>query len=59
MIQQASELSSEPRLQQFFGDHEQKNLDTVYINVWRPLFYPGAWTPVKLEDIASFPYYNG
>ncbi|UCE75891.1 MAG: hypothetical protein JSU62_08375 [Gammaproteobacteria bacterium] len=58
MIQQAAEHSADARLQRLFGRYEEKRIGKAYGNIWRPLFYPGTWTPVKFEDIASFPDYN-
>ena len=58
MIQQAAELSHDPRLKELFQRYEQRYLRAAHDNRWRPLFYPGTWVPVKFEDIASWPYYN-
>jgi len=58
MIQQAANVSGDQRLQRLFADYEQRYLKNRSTSLWRPLFYPGAWTPVRFEDIASFPYYN-
>jgi len=53
MIQQAAERSGDRRLKQLFERYEQRYLREAYDNRWRPLFYPGTWTAVRFEDIAS------
>jgi len=58
MIQRAAELSDDRRLKQLFERYEQRYLREAYNNPWRPLFYPGTWTAVRFEDMASWPYYN-
>ena len=58
MLQQAAQHSADSRLQRLFGKYEEKQLKKAYGNVWRPLFYPGTWTPVRFENIASLPDYN-
>lgn len=58
MVQQAANISSDQRLQRLFADYEQRYLKNRSTNLWRPLFYPGTWVPVRFEDIASYPDYN-
>ena len=58
MIQQAAEVSGDPRLQNLFAAYDQRYLEKSRNNRWRPLFYPDSWVAVRFEDIASFPYYN-
>ncbi len=58
MVQQAADISDDQRLQRLFEDYEQRYLKNRAINLWRPLFYPGTWIPVRFEDIASYPDYN-
>jgi len=58
MIQQAGEVSGDPRLLSLFADYENAHLKHNHRSIWRPLFYPGSWSGVRPEDIAGLPYYN-
>ncbi len=58
LVQQAGDISGDPRLTSLFSDYEKRYLDNNPNNIWRPLFKPGTWVPIRFEDIASFPYYN-
>ena len=58
MIQQAGDITGDTRLKALFADYTQRYLDHHPNNIWRPLFYPKSWVPVRYEDIAGFPYYN-
>ena len=58
MVQQAGDISGDERLQALFADYAQRYLDMRSNNIWRPLFYPKSWVPVRFEEIADFPYYN-
>jgi len=58
MVQQAGNITGDTRLKTLFSDYSQRYLDKHHNNVWRPLYYPNTWVPVRFEDIASFPYYN-
>jgi hypothetical protein len=58
MLQQAGEVSGDPRLQSLFGDYEKRHLQQNYLSFWRPLFYPGTWSGVRAEDITRLPDYN-
>jgi len=58
IVQQAGDITGDTRLRTLFGDYTQRYLDRHPNNVWRPLFYPKSWVPVRFEDIASLPYYN-
>lgn len=58
MVQQAGDLSGDVRLKVLFSTYAQRYLDKQPNNIWRPLFYPNSWVPVRFEDIASHPYYN-
>ncbi|MFQ5644218.1 MAG: hypothetical protein ACE5FQ_11055 [Thiogranum sp.] len=58
MLQQAADITGDQRLQRLFADYEQRYLKNHSNNLWRPLFYPGAWVPIRFKDISSFPYYN-
>ncbi|HHH43386.1 MAG TPA: hypothetical protein ENK49_04540 [Gammaproteobacteria bacterium] len=58
MVQQAGEVSGDTRLKALFADYAQRHLDRNSGSIWRPLFYPQTWAPVRFEDIAGFPYYN-
>lgn len=58
MVQQAADSTQDRRLKNLFADYAQLHLDKHYGSIWRPLFYPNAWTPVRFADIADLPYYN-
>lgn len=58
LVQQAGDISEDTRLTSLFNNYKKRYLDNNPNNVWRPLFKPGSWVPVRFEDIASFPYYN-
>jgi len=58
MVQQAGDISGDARLKALFADYAQRYLDKHPNYVWRPLFYPKSWVPVRFEEIADFPYYN-
>ncbi len=58
MLQQAGDISGDKRLKNLFADYEQHFIEVNPNNIWRPLFYPQSWIPVRFEDIASFPDYN-
>ncbi len=58
MIQRAADISKNKRLATLFAEYEQRYLKNDHRNLWRGLFYPGSWVPVRFEDIASYPYYN-
>jgi len=58
LVQQAGDISGDTRLTSLFSDYKKRYLDNNPNNVWRPLFEPGSWVPIRFEDIASFPYYN-
>lgn len=58
MIKHAGEISKDKRLINLFTEYEQRYLNNNPNTVWKPLFYPGSWVPVRYKDIAAFPYYN-
>lgn len=58
MVQQAGDVSGDIRLKSLFADYKQRYLDKHPNNIWRPLFYPKSWVPVRFEEIANLPYYN-
>ena len=58
MVQQANDITDDARLKELFADYAQRYIDTRPNNIWRPLFYPNSWVPVRFEQIANFPYYN-
>ena len=57
MIQKSAAITGDQRLKSLFSDFNQRYLKNRR-NRWRPLFYPGTWAPVRIEDIAFLPYYN-
>ena len=57
MIRQAAEITNDQRLKSLFAAYELRYLEDRR-NIWRPLFYPGIWVPVRFEDIAGLPDYN-
>jgi len=58
MVQQAGDVTGDTRLKSLFADYEQRYINKRPNNIWRPLFYPKSWVPVRFEEIADFPYYN-
>lgn len=58
MIQRAGDISKDQRLVDIFNEYEQRHLKNNPNNMWKPLFYPGSWVPVRYQDIAAYPYYN-
>ncbi|MDT8386130.1 MAG: hypothetical protein RQ736_01345 [Thiogranum sp.] len=56
-IQKAGELTGDPRLINLFRHHEERFLVNRF-DLWRPLFYPESWIPVRYENIAALPDYN-
>ena len=58
MIQQASDITNDATLKGLFKNYEDRYLKNHHDNIWRPLFYPNTWVPVRLEDISSLPPYN-
>ena len=58
MIQRAGEISKDQRLFDIFAEYEQRHLKNNPNNIWKLLFYPKSWVPIRYEDIASYPYYN-
>lgn len=58
MVQQAGDISGDARLKALFANYAQSYLEKRPNNIWRPLFYPKSWVPVRFEEIANFPYYN-
>lgn len=58
LVQKAGEVSGDPRLTSLFRAYEKRYLDNNPNNIWRPLFKPGSWVPVRFDDIVTFPYYN-
>jgi len=57
MVQRAAEVANDQRLKSLFAAYELRYLKDRR-NIWRPMFYPGTWVPVRFEDIANLPYYN-
>lgn len=57
MIQQSAELTRHPTLAALFASYEQRYL-AGRRGLWRPLFYPGRWSPFRSEDLHGFPDYN-
>jgi hypothetical protein len=58
MVQQAADISVDPRLRDLFSAYEARHLAHRRNSIWYPLFHPHSWTPVRFEDIRSLPYYN-
>ncbi len=58
MVQQAGDATDDARLQTLFANYAERYLENRSGNIWRPLFYPKSWVPIRFEDIAGFPYYN-
>lgn len=58
MVQQSAVVTGDPRLKELFSSYETAYLANDMNNVWRPLFYKNAWSPVRYESIRWFPYYN-
>lgn len=58
MIQRAGDIGGDARLRGLFAEYRQRHIDPNPQSAWRPLFSPGTWSPVRYQDIASFPYYN-
>jgi hypothetical protein len=58
MIQQSAQYSAEPRLRELAAMYKQQRSIKAHGNMWRQLFYPNTWNPIRFEDIASLPYYN-
>ena len=58
MVQQSAVISSDARLQELFASYETTYLKNRGNNIWRPLFYKNAWSPIRYESIRDFPYYN-
>lgn len=58
MLQQAGDISGDERLKTLFTDYARRYIETSPNNIWRPLFYPKSWIPVRFEDIDSLPDYN-
>jgi len=58
MIQRAGDITGDTRLKTLFADYAQRYLNKHHNNIWRPLFYPKSWVPVRVEDIARLPDYN-
>lgn len=57
MIQQSAEVTGHPTLVGLFGRYEQRYLAERH-GLWRPLFYPGHWSPFRAQDLQGFPDYN-
>ncbi len=58
MVQRAGDITGDARLKELFADYTRRYLENRPNNIWRPLFYPKSWVPVRFEDIAALPYYN-
>jgi len=58
MVEQAAELSGDQRLTDLFGTYRARYLEGRSGNIWRLLFYPKTWLPVRWQDISAFPDYN-
>ena len=58
MVQRAGTITNDPRLKMLFTDYAKRYLDMQPNNIWRPLFYPNSWLPIRFDDIADLPYYN-
>jgi hypothetical protein len=58
MVQEAADISGDERLQGLFASYRQRHIETNPNSLWRPLFYPKTWVPVRYQDIARFPDYN-
>jgi len=57
LIQRSAEITDDRRLQDLFAAYDQRYLENRR-NIWRPMFHPGTWVPVRFEDISGFSYYN-
>ncbi len=57
MVQQSATISGDPRLKKLFSRYEVAHLKSRS-NIWRPLFYENAWSPIRYETIRDYPYYN-
>ncbi len=58
MIQRAGDITGDKRLTGLFSEYTQRYIANRPNNIWRPLFYPESWVPVRFENIAHLPYYN-
>ncbi|MEE9494715.1 MAG: hypothetical protein V3W04_15250 [Gammaproteobacteria bacterium] len=58
MIQRVGEISKDQRIVDLFAEYEKRHLKNKPDNIWKLLFYPKSWVPIRFEDIASYPYYN-
>ena len=58
MVQQAAEITGDPRLRDLFDAYRRLHLEEHRNEVWRPLFYPGVRVSAHAEALAHLPYYD-
>ena len=57
MVQQSAERTGNPILTSLFEDYRARHLEHGR-TIWKPLFYPGRWVPVGVEDLAGLKDYQ-
>lgn len=58
MIQEAGRISGDARLQELFSEYEKTKIANSPNNIWRALYYPHTWTPIRFDTSRRLPDYN-
>jgi len=58
LVQQAAMRTRDPRLEDLFTRYFDRYMGIPGTSIWRPLFKPGSWVPVRYDQIQRLPYYN-
>jgi len=59
MLKQASEITGNPRLSDFFRQYKVQHLNNKPLNIWSRMFYPYSHTNLpQIELLDNLPYYN-